>query len=81
VLIVEFEWDDDIEEKLGKRGIVKEDLDAMLQDRITVRRNKRSGSGDYQIRGRGVGGKHVRLVVARTSVPGRWTPVTGLPDQ
>jgi hypothetical protein len=79
VLIVEFEWDDDIEAKLGVRGIVKADLDAMLQSRITFRRNKRSGSGDYQILGRGVGGKQLRIVVARTGVVGRWRPVTGLP--
>jgi hypothetical protein len=77
VLIIEFEWSDEIEAHLARHGIVKADLDAMLGSRITFRKNKRSGSGAYQLLGRGLGGRPIRLVVAFTGTTGLWRPVTG----
>jgi len=49
----------------------------MLDSRITVVRNKKSGSGDYKFIGKAKGGHLLTLVVARTAVAGRWRPVTG----
>lgn len=61
---------------LAERGVGLEDLDAMLGSRITVIRNKRSGSGAYKFVGRGRGGRALTLVVTGTSKAGRWRPIT-----
>ena len=62
---------------LAERGLDPDDIDAMLESRITVIRNKKAGSGDYKFIGRGRGDEPLTIVVARTAVPGRWRPVTG----
>lgn len=77
MLIVEFEWDDANMEHLAERGLDPDDIDAMLDDQITVIRNKKAGSGDYKFSGRGRGGQPITIVVARTAVPGRRRPITG----
>jgi hypothetical protein len=76
LLILEFEWSDEIEEHLGRHGVRKQDLDAMLSGRITFRRNKREGGGTHQIYGRGLGGRPLRVVARQTGVVGLWRPVT-----
>ncbi len=77
MLIVEFEWDDANIQHLAERGLQPDEVDAMLGSRITVVRNKRTGSGKYKFIGRARGGHVVTIVAARTAVLGRWRPVTG----
>lgn len=77
MLILEFEVDDANLQHLAERGIVLADLDAMLRTRITVIRNKRSGSGAYKFIGRGRGGRPLTVVVTGTSTTGLWRPITG----
>lgn len=77
MLIVEFEWDDANMAHLAERGLTPDDVDAMLESRITVMRNKKAGSGDYKLIGRGHGDQSITIVVARTALPGRWRPITG----
>lgn len=77
MLIVEFEWDDANMAHLDERGLTPDDIDAMLESRITVMRNKKAGSGDYKLIGRGRGDQPITIVVARTALPGRWRPITG----
>ena len=77
MLIQEFELDDANLQHLSERGIGPPDLDAMLGARMTVFRNKRSGSGAYKFIGRGLGGRPFTIVVTGTSTAGRWRPITG----
>lgn len=76
MLIIEFVWDDGIEEHLGRHGVRREDLDAMLANRITFRRNKRAGSGTYQLYGTGLGGRSLRVVARQAGLVGLWRPIT-----
>ncbi|MGI8968617.1 MAG: hypothetical protein ACR2GA_05890 [Chloroflexota bacterium] len=75
--IFEFEWDDANVAHLVRHGLDPDDVDTMLESRITVMRNKQTGSGDYKFIGLGRGGIPITIVVARTAVPGRWRPITG----
>jgi len=75
--IVEFEWDDANIKHLLERSVEVDDVDAMLNSRITTIRNKNLGSGDYKFVGRGRGGQVLTIIVSRTAVAGRWRPVTG----
>ena len=77
MLIVEFEWDDENVQHLAVHGLDADQVNAMLNSRITVIRNKRAGSGQYKFIGRGKGGDLLTIVVARTAVVGRWRPITG----
>ena len=77
MIIEEFEFDDANLQHLSERAITLDDLDAMLRSRITVIRNKRSGSGAYKFVGQGRGGRALTVVVTRTSTVGRWRPITG----
>src|SRR5437660_434217 len=77
VLIREFEVDDANMRHLAARRISLGDLDAMLRSRITVLRNKRSGSGAYKFIGMGQGARPLTVVVSGTSNEGRWRPITG----
>ena len=77
MLIVEFEWDDGNVAHLAERGLDATEVDAMLASRITALKNKRSGSGEYKLVGRGIGGELLTIVVSRTAEPGRWRPITG----
>lgn len=76
MLIQEFELDDANLQHLTERGIWTADLDAMLGARMTVVRNKRSGSGAHKFIGRGQGGRPLTIVVTGTSTAGRWRPIT-----
>lgn len=62
---------------LAERGLQWEEVDTMLESRITVIKNKKSGSGHYKFIGRARGGTPVTVVVARTAMPGVWRPITG----
>lgn len=77
MLISEFEWDEANIEHVRRHGLDVDELNDMLESRITVIRNKDEGSGAYKFIGTARGGQRVTLVVARTSIPGRWRPVTG----
>jgi uncharacterized DUF497 family protein len=77
MLIVEFEWDDGNRGHLAERGLDADEINGMLDTRITVIRNKKAGSGQYKFIGRARGGHLVTIVVARTAIAGRWRPVTG----
>ena len=77
MLILEFEWDDGNTAHLADRGLTPDDVDAMLESRITVMRNKKAGSGEYKLIGHGSGDQPITIVVARTAVTGRWRPITG----
>ncbi len=77
MLIVEFEWDDTNIRHLGRHGLDADQVNAMLNSRITVIRNRKAGSGEYKFIGKAQGGDLLTIVVARTAVPGRWRPVTG----
>jgi uncharacterized DUF497 family protein len=77
MLIVEFEWDDENVEHMARHGLDLDEVNAMLNSRITVIRNKRAGSGQYKFIGRARGGDLITVVVARTATPGRWRPITG----
>lgn len=77
MLVVEFEWDDANVAHLADRGLDPDDVNAMLGSRMTRLRNKRAGSGDYKLIGRGRGGQVLTLVVAGTAEAGRWRPVSG----
>jgi len=77
MLIVEFEWDEANIQHLAERGLQPDEVDAMLGSRITVIRNKRSGSGQYKFIGRAKGGHLVTIVATHTAISGRWRPVTG----
>lgn len=72
---VEFEWDDDNVAHVQRHGVDPDDIDAILYGRITVRRNKKR-SGSHLIQGLGRGGQQISVVVSRTSVSGRWRPIT-----
>lgn len=76
MLIIEFEWDDANMAHLAECGLDPDDVDAMLESRIAVIRNKKAGSGDYKFIGRGRGDRPITIVVARTAAPGRWRPIT-----
>lgn len=77
MLIVEFEWDDENTRHLARHGLDAEQVNAMLDSRITVIRNRRAGSGQYKFIGRTKGGDLITIVVTRTAVSGRWRPITG----
>jgi uncharacterized DUF497 family protein len=77
MLISEFEWDDENAWHVARHGLDSARLNGMLCSRITVVRNKRRLSGLYKLIGTETGGQVVTVVVARTSVRGRWRPVTG----
>lgn len=77
MVVVEFEWDDANMKHVAERGLEVDDVDAMLNSRITTIRNRNVSSGDYKFIGRGRGGQLLTIIVRRTAVPGQWRPVTG----
>jgi hypothetical protein len=80
VRIVELEFDDYNEEELAKHRIVPREIIEIFENPYTVRRNKKTGSGDRQVIGRTNGGRFLTIILAATVVPGRWRPVTGWPS-
>lgn len=77
IRIAELEFDDYNEEELRRHGISPIEVMQMLENAFTIRRNKKSGSGDRQLIGVTNGGRRVTVILASTPVPDRWRPVTG----
>jgi hypothetical protein len=77
VLVREFEWDEGNLQHLAERGLAADEIDGMLQSRMTAIRNKRSGSGTYKLVGRGRSGRPLTIVVTETAITGMWRPITG----
>jgi hypothetical protein len=77
IRIAELEFDDYNEEELARHAITPQEVLQILQNRFTVRRNKKSGSGERQLIGDTNGGRTLTIVLATTHVPERWRPITG----
>jgi hypothetical protein len=75
--ISELEFDDYNEDELAAHSIAPMEVWQLLDDRYTLRHNKKSGSGDRRLVGTTHGGRYLTIVLAATPVPGRWRPVTG----
>lgn len=74
--IESFEWDQANIDHVGRRGITEEQVEAVVDGRYLMVVNKRSGSGDYRLIGRDPSGRFLTVVIAATSSPSRWRPVT-----
>lgn len=74
--ITELEFDEDNEEKLDTHGITPVDVMQILENRYTVRRNKKHRTGARQLIGETNGGRMLTVILAETPVPGRWRPIT-----
>jgi hypothetical protein len=77
IRIDELEFDDLNVDKLGKHAITPTEVVQLLDHGYTVRRNKKTGSGDRQLIGRTHGGRCLTIVLVETPVAGRWRPITG----
>ncbi len=75
--IIEVEFDDYNVEKLAQHGIQPTEVLQIFENMFTVRRNKKSGSGERQLIGVTNGGRVLTIILASTLVPDRWRPVTG----
>lgn len=77
IRIAELEFDEYNMDKLAGHSIGMVEVFQLLDNRFTVRRNKKAGSGDLQLIGRTHGGRVLTVILARTHVDGRWRPITG----
>lgn len=77
MLIIELEFDDYNEEELARHDIKPREVMEILQNRYTVRRNKKARAGNRQLIGETNGGRVLTIILAETLVAGRWRPVTG----
>lgn len=77
IRIAELEFDDYNESKLAHHGISPIEVMQLLDNRFTIRRNKKTGSGVRQLIGETHGGRQLTVILAPTSTPDRWRPVTG----
>ena len=70
-------FDDENEEKLGRRGISPEDLlDALSQPHVLIR-NKRRSRGLYKMIGKDSAGRILTIILEPTTTKSTWRPVTG----
>jgi hypothetical protein len=77
VLIAELEFDDYNEEELARHRISPIEVMQLLDNRYTVRRNRKERSGTRQLIGETDGGRILTVILAETHVEGRWRPITG----
>jgi hypothetical protein len=77
IRIAELEFDDDNIEELAGHSITPQEITQILQNRFTVRRNKKNRAGDRQLIGLTNGGRVITVILAPTHLPDRWRPVTG----
>lgn len=77
IRITELEFDDYNVEKLARHSVTPTEVWQLLDNRFTVRRNKRSGSGERQLIGTTHGGRTLTVILAPTYIPDRWRPITG----
>jgi uncharacterized DUF497 family protein len=77
IRIAELEFDDYNLEELARHGVRPREVLQLLDNPFTVRRNRKHRSGQRQLIGTTHGGRVLTAVLAETSVPDRWRPVTG----
>jgi hypothetical protein len=77
IRIEELEFDDYNESELAAHAISPLEVWQLLDNRYTVRKNKKAGSGDRRIVGTTHGGRYLTVVLVAAAVSGRWRPVTG----
>jgi uncharacterized DUF497 family protein len=77
IRIAELEFDEYNEEELRRHGISPIEVMQLLENAFTVRRNMKRRSGERQLIGETNGGRRLTVILASTSVPDRWRPVTG----
>lgn len=77
IRIAELEFDDYNLEELAGHGVRPREVLQLLDNPFTVRRNRKHRSGQRQLIGTTHGGRVLTIVLAETSVPDRWRPVTG----
>ena len=77
IRIAELEFDDDNEAELAAHHITALEVLELLENRFTVRRNKKHRAGARQLIGQTNGGRVLTIMLAATHVPDRWRPVTG----
>lgn len=77
IRIAELEFDEDNESELAAHGITAKEVLEILENRFTVRRNKKSRAGVRQLIGYTNGDRVLTIVLAQTHMPDRWRPVTG----
>lgn len=78
--IYDLAFDDENEEKLGRRGISPEDvLDLLSQPHVLIR-NRRRRRGSYKMIGRDSAGRVLTIILERTTIKTTWRPVTGWPS-
>ena len=65
--------------KVGQRGYQPDDLEAVLETRFVVLRNKNRRAGSHRVVGRARGGELVTIVVMGGPEPGVWRPVNAWP--
>jgi len=70
-------FDDDNLDKLWHRGISAKRADAVLRGSPIFLKNKKGRRGAYKMVGPDDGGAMVTIVVAPTTEPGCWYPITG----
>jgi uncharacterized DUF497 family protein len=75
--LVELEFDDYNEEELARHAISPREVVQILDNRYTVRRNKKDATGSKQLIGETDGGRVLTLILVETAVEGRWRPITG----
>jgi len=74
--IAELEFDDYNEVELDAHHVSLIEVMQLLENPFTVRRNKKSATGERQLIGRTNGGRTLTVILASTPVEGRWRPVT-----
>ncbi len=72
----ELEFDEANEEHLARHGIRTREVRQILENRFLTRRNPKSPDG-ILVLGRTNGGRYLTVVMAPTSDPVRWRPITG----
>lgn len=76
-LISAFEWDDENEQHVSRHGLSPDEVDDVLMSRVAIFRNKRAGSGLYQLIGRRIDGRFVTVIIEPTLVDSSiWRPIT-----
>jgi hypothetical protein len=75
--IAELEFDEYNEAELAAHQITPYEVMQILRNRFTVRRNRRNRSGNHQLIGETDGSRVLTIILAATTEPDRWRPVTG----
>ena len=71
-----FLFDDENEEKIGRRGFTPWQLEEVLEDQHLVVPNRKRRRAAYLIIGRDYGGTCIAIPVEATHEPDLWRPIT-----